>query len=535
MRGKQAKINRLVTSIVMSMATLSALSQAQSTTTNKPSLVVSIVVDQLRSDYIELLQDHFSEEGFNKLVNEAVYISNVDYKIPNIDATAATGILYTGCYPRINGIPAGTSYNMETKLSEPILTDNSVSGRFTTEKYSPSALKVSTISDELRISNASMGYVYSIAPNSQQAVIMAGHAGNSAFWINDKTGNWGSSSYYQQTPAVMQKRNYQAGLTTRLDTTSWTPTLPIGDYPDIPITRNSYAFRYTYPNREINRYERYLNSPLVNSEITSLAIDYIKNIGLGNRGETDMLNLAYTLAPYNYTNESDNRVELQDSYIKLDRDLSRLIKEIDSTVGLDNTLLVISSTGYFNDNSTDEAQYKIPSGDFNVKRTTSLLNIYLMAIYGNGGWVSGFHNNEFYLNRTLIKERGVELSDIRSKTAEFLRKASGIMSAHTLDDIINNPSTDELYNLYNSITISKGADVYISIMPGWRVIDPDNSRNNTSPKRDNSVSTPAFILAPNITPQKIEISTDATIIAPTVCHILRIRSPNGAQMKALEL
>lgn len=530
---KQAKINRLVTSIVLSMATLSALSQAQ--TTAKPSLVVSIVVDQLRSDYIELLQDHFSEEGFNKLVNDAVYISNVDYNIPNLDAVSATGVIYTGAYPRVNGITGSSTYNMETKRSEPILTDKNATGNFTDERYSPKSIKTSTIADELRISSGSMGYVYSIAPNSQQAILMAGHAGNSAFWINEKTGKWATTTYYQQVPAVMQKRNYHSPLAVRLDTTSWEPSLPIADYPDISLIRKAYPFRYIFPNRSIDRYENYLNSPLVNSEVTSLAIDYIKNIGLGKRGETDMLNLAYTLAPYRYTKESDTRVELQDSYIKLDRDLARLMREIDSTVGLDKTLLLITSTGYFNDNSVDDAKYNIPSGEFNAKRTISLLNVYLMAIYGNGNWVSGLHERELYLNRNLIKERGVELTEIRTKATEFLRQASGIESAHTLDEIINNPSTTELNRLYNKIIPSNGADVYLSLMPGWSIVDSDNTRNNTSPTRCNSVNTPAFILAPNIAAEKILISTDATILAPTVCRILRIRSPNGAQMKALEL
>ncbi len=471
---KQAKINRLVTSIIVSMATLSAVAQAQDDTT-KPSLVVSIVVDQLRSDYIELLQDYFSEDGFNRLVKDAVYISNVDYNIPNVDAVSATGMIYTGTYPRINGITGANRYNMETKSSEPILTDKSATGNFTDERYSANALKVSTIADELRVSNAQMGYVYSIAPNSQQSIIMAGHAGNSAFWINEKTGKWATTTYYKQVPAVMQKRNYHSPLSVRLDTTSWEPTLHVSKYPDIPLIRKSYPFRYIFPNRNIDRYENYINSPLVNSEITSLAIDYIKNIGLGKRGETDMLNLAYTLAPYRYTSESDTRIELQDSYIKLDRDLARLIKEIDATVGLDKTLIIITSTGYFNDNSVDDIKYNIPSGEFNLKRTMSLLNVYLMAIYGNGNWVLGLHEKQLYLNRTLIKERGVELTEIRTKTAEFLRQASGIMSAYTLDDIINNPSTEDLYKLYNSIVTSNGADIYLTILPGWSIIDSDNS------------------------------------------------------------
>ncbi len=185
------------------MVTLSAVSQ----TANKPSLVVSIVVDQLRSDYIELLQERFSEDGFNRLINEAVYISNIDYNTAYIDAVSATSVIHTGTYPRISGVSGAYTFNSETKSSQKTLNDGSTNSD---NDYTPNALTVSTIADELRISNGALGYVYSIAPDAQQSVIMAGHAGNSAFWINDNTCIWCTSSYYPQVPALMHKRRIQS-------------------------------------------------------------------------------------------------------------------------------------------------------------------------------------------------------------------------------------------------------------------------------------------------------------------------------------
>ena len=254
--------------------------------------------------------------------------------IANPDAVNATAMIYTGNYPSKNGVVASSIYNAEKHKSEASLNDPSSIGNFTTETYSPHNLMLSTISDEVKIDGAGLGAVYSIALDPQQAIIMAGHAGNSAFWINDNTGKWSTTTYYKDVPQLLSQRNYGKSLVSRIDTMQWKPAFSLDKYIGIPAQKRYYPFRYTFPTSDRNVYRMYLDSPLANEEITSVAVDYLSALKLGNRGDAiDMLNISYTAEPFKYVKDGDYRLELQDAYVKLDAQLGRLFDAIDKHVG----------------------------------------------------------------------------------------------------------------------------------------------------------------------------------------------------------
>lgn len=150
-------------------------------------------------------------------------------------------------------------------------------------------------------------------------------------------------------------------------------------------------------------------SALANTEITDVAIDMIRSMSLGKRGDVvDMLNLAYTAAPFEYAKDGDPRAELQDTYIRLDSQLGRLFDAIDRYVGLDNTLVWVWSTGYFNDGSAIDPKYKVPTGEFSTKRASSLLNSYLSARHGNGDYIVAFHDGHLYLDHKVLESKRLD-------------------------------------------------------------------------------------------------------------------------------
>ena len=528
MRDKRQR-NRLITSILASMVAISAMSQTNGT---RPQLVVEIMIDQLRSDYIELLQNQLGESGFKRLTRDGVCFENVDFNVDNLDIVSGTAMLVTGTYPRLNGLTGEKIYDVQKRLARNILIDPDKLGNFTSETLSPKALKVSTVSDELRINGGGLGYVYSIAPDAQQAIILAGHAGNGAFWINDVNGKWSTTTYYTDVPQAITARNYKNSLAARLDTMTWSPMMSLDKYPGIPSHKKYYPFKYVFPAARKDRYSTYKKSALVNEEVTSVALDFLKSLNMGGRGETDMLNIAYTLSPYN-DEAGDGSVELQDKYLRLDRQLGRLLDAIDAGVGLNNTLVVVSSTGYFEDNSVVDEKFNIPSGEFNPSKAKSLLNLYLMAVYGNAQWVEDFHDGSFYLNRKLIKEKNLNLKEVRRNASDFLRRMSGIADAYTVDELIDNPTTKEMSRIHNGIVADNVGDVVVKVMPGWNVVLSDNTLQKQEVKqvRTNVVSTPTYILHPALKAQKINTPIDATLLAPTVSRLLRIRSPNAAAEK----
>lgn len=523
--------------LVAAFATITV--QAQQAPQKRPHLVVGIVVDGLSADYLDLLRDHFGEGGFRRLMEQGVTISDMDYGTP-LDAAAATAVVFTGASPSVNGVSTAGIYDPEShRVSSPLHDPESI-GNFTDETISPRKLTASTIADELRIDAGGLGYVYSLAPEAAQAVIMAGHAGNSAFWVNDVTGKWATTTYYKDVPASPQNANRLTPNDFRLDTLQWTPSVDVNTLPGLPSYKKLYPFRHIFPRSSANRYKAYRNSPAVNSDITTMAADYLKQLTLGKRESTDMLALAYTVQPFMYGSQKDpdNRAELMDSYVRLDRDLARLFVAIDKQgPGMDSTLVFVAGTPVTRRQRRDDDKWALPYGEFSSKKAVSLLNMYLMAIYGNGDWVSGYHNGQLYLNHKLIKERNQKVEELRAESARFLTRMSGVGDAWTIDDIIDRRASENPDAMRRNTHVASSGDVVVNILPGWQEVDDDDTSDDRpqTTQRAASAMAPAFILAPGVKAQTISTPVDARALAPTVTGLLRIRSPNGAASAPVRL
>lgn len=522
--------SRLIGSLLMGLMTINVATAADS---SRPKLVVGIVVDQLRTDYLSYLQQLFGESGFKRLMKDGLYLQHVDFKADLNDPVAATALLYTGNYPNASGIPAAEIYRPEDAAPVPALEDKSSLGNFTREALSPASLRISTISDEVAIDGGGLTSVYAIAPNAQQAIIMAGHAGNCALWINDTDGKWSSTAYYRDFPQFITQRNQRNPLSTRLDTLSWQPALSLNRYPGVPAQKRHYPFRYTFPLSDKDVFSRFKDSAPVNAEVTDVAIDVIKNLNLGRREDgIDMLSIGYTAAPYKYVDDGDFRLELEDTYIRLDNQLGRLLQAIDREVGLRNTLIFLSSTGYYDDATRDDPKYRIPSGDVSLRRVESLLNSYLSAKYGNADYVRGIHGNQIYLDHHALENHSLPLDKAQAEARDFLVKMSGISDARTLGEILAD-SSEESSRQRHSIDPKTAGDIFLTFLPGWNVVDESTYPPRTIPVRAGMVSTPFFLLAPDVKPTTVSTPVNAAVLAPTVTSALHIRSPNGASHSPL--
>lgn len=499
-------------------------------------LVVGIMIDQLRSDYIESLRDELGEGGFNRLLREGVYIPDLDFKVNGLDPVSATAIVYTGNYPRYNGITSSKVYSPEAKDMVFALNDPSMMGNFTTETFSPANLRLSTISDELAIAGDGENRVYSISPDAQQAVVMAGHAGNSAFWINENTGNWATTTYYLDNPKLLTERNYTHSISSRLDTLEWKPLRGTAQPAITSRKRNATpgGFLHRFSLADRNVYRMFSASPMGNAEVTDAALSYLENLGLNKGNGTAMLNIAYTAAPFYYGAATDGSAELEDTYLRLDAELSRLFSVLDKEVGMENVLVYVSSTGYFDDQTEDSASYRLPTGTFSVKRALSLLNSYLSAHFGNGSYVDTYSGGHIYLDHKEIEEKGLDLKEVAELSRDFLVRMSGVNDAFTMADIMSS-SLPSMEGLRLGTDPKTGGDVILEFNAGWKITDDTRFPDDTRVERSTLALTPAFFMGGGIVPQTIEETVEATAIAPTVARILRIRSPNGTASKPLSL
>jgi len=523
--------SRLFALLVASMVSVALNASGQT------KLVLNIVVDGLRLENLDELSKHLSDKGFNRLILNGVTIENADFGT-NLDAVASTAMIVTGAAPSVNGIPSATIYNPTSLRLSNIFDDGKTVGNFTNETYSPARMNVTTIADEIRIAGAGVSYSHAIAPSAMQALVLGGHTANSAIWLNDKSANWASTTFYKEFPMPASNANHVRPLSTRLDTMTWCPSQLSARAALLPPHLTQYPFRYTFSRSNPDRLYNFISSPLVNSEISSLACDYITSLALGTHEATDILSLAYNLKPYPASKSAESRYEQIDSYVKLDADLARLFDVIDRNVGLGNTLVVLSATPPPTTRRVDAQRWNIPSGQFSTRKALSLLNMFLMAKYGNGQWVTAFHNSQFFLNADLADKNSVDISTMRGQAAAFLARMSGVQRVTTIDDLISGANDNERSDaLRRNTDVRLAGDLFIDILPGWELVDDFNipSLKRANPTVKALTTAPVFIMGPGIKPIRIADVVDARSIAPTVARILRIRSPNGSDSSPLDI
>lgn len=493
--------------------------------TKRPQLVLSIMVDGLQTDYLELLSEHFGPDGFNRLLKNGAVLEQVEFG-PGVDAAGAVTMLYTGAAPSVSGINRAKVYNTDRRMEQSALLDASKIGNYTDETLSPAAIRVSTLSDEMRIDGGGAAYVHSIAPQAEQAIIMAGHSGNTAFWVNSADGRWATTTHYREVPTSITARNYTHPLSLRIDTMLWAPSMDVAKYPALPAHKH-YAFRHTFSGSDPDKFRRYKTSALVNAEITDLALDYLRDMKLGQRDAMDMLSLSYTLSPE--VGSTDARLETMDAYLRLDGQLSRLLKDVDGK----DVVVILGGLPAEPGKEPDDPRWGLPSGQFSARKAVSLLNMYLIARLGNGEWVTAYNRGAFYLNHKLVETKRLDPEEVRTDAAKFLARMSGVAGTYTIDDILEG-RTDSA--LKRNTVVSTAADVYVDVIPGWTITDDTQTKAEDTTVRLAPSTAPLVIYAPGrVDAARIATPVDARRIAPTVASILRIRSPNAAGQPPLKL
>jgi hypothetical protein len=523
---------RIISSLV-AVLTISSV-HAQTTVRETPKLVIGITVDQLRGDYLELFQHTFTERGFKRLLNGGLVYQNIKFDFPNLDDASAIATIYTGAPPFYHGIVGDKKYLSANKQEVSTFSDTEYLGNYTVDKVSPLALRTSTVTDELKIATNSSSDVYSFAPHSAQALITAGQRGNSAYWVDSYTGKWASSTYYKDFYwAIDQENRSGSDFSVKAWAMQWTPLLRTADYKAFPYMQGASAFSHSL-GTDKQTYLLAKQTPAVNENVCNAAIKILTKAELGKRLSPDFLSLTFYAG--NYKNTPDYSIEIQDVYARLDREIEKLLDEVDKTVGINNTLIFIASTGYYNSKeapATNEQQ-NIPEKKFHLNRCEALLNMYLMAIYGQDNkWVDKFHNGQIYLNHSLIKEKQISLQEIQDKAADFVSDFSGVQEVYTSYQLQHgqwNPVMEFYKNGYIRETCG---DLFVEIQPGYKVVNEQDSNHQEKTIRNNAIVCPVIFLGSGIKPEKVKRTIKATEIAPSISYIMRIRSPNAARDEVL--
>lgn len=498
-------------------------------TAQTPKIVVGIVVDQLRTDYLEQLRPYFGQNGFNRLIDQGVYLQDVDFRKSVSDAPTGAAVIYTGAWPAVNGVAGAEKLDGSLKRNVPTLASEGSKSR---HEYSPEPLRLSTVADEIYIGNGPLTKIYSVAGDPQLAVVSAGHAGTAAVYLDDATGKWTAPAFYGTLPPAAGNRNRTSPPASKMSATVWRP-LATAALPHTTVWSDP-NFSYSFTGAGRDAVARYKQSAPFNSEVTDLAIDMIRAIQNGAKDQPGMVSVGYSLAPINFDYEGDNRPELADSYMRLDAEIGKLLEALDKSYGKGNAVVFLSSTGYADEPEIPETEAKLPTGEITLKKAESLLNSFLSAEYGNADYVALISGGKVFLDRKVAESKGIDIRRLREEAKNFLMRMGGVSEAFTLDEILRGDNV-RTADMSLAVDPKNAPDITLLFTPGWTVTD-DNVYPAVSKKvRVSSPLTPAFILAPDLEPELITYTVDATRLAPTITSLLRIRAPNGASSKPLTL
>ena len=504
---------------------LFALIPLRSLSAGTPRLVVGIIVDQLRSDYVEKFSYLYGDDGLKRLWSEGRVYSNGCYDFVSPDRSSATATVLTGTDPCYHGIVGNRYLERKTLKVKSSVDDDAVRGIHTSDKTSPTSILVTTLADELKIATGGRASVYAVAPERDMAVLAGGHAADAAVWLDNENAMWASSTSYGGVPAWVEVFNRRTNSPFDFKALKWTPYYPLSAYRDISDDA-AKDFCHTFSTQSVRRYK---TSAVVNDEVTQLAKTCIISSPMGRDGIPDLLCVGYYAGVYDRQAESYAPLELRDTYCRLDRSIADLVQAVEQYVGLDNALFFLTSTGYNDVHQPAVGAYNLPTGEVRMERCTALLNMYLGAIFGTGeSYVEASYRNQLFLNHTLIESKQLKMRDVQERCSEFLGQMSGVSRVYASTELMEGDSNPAVRNAFNK---ERSGDLLLEIAPGWALTDERWSEKLWSSRAQ--IPVPIVFYGGFVVPARHGESVSVNTIAPTVASMLKVNTPNACAARPL--
>ena len=504
----------------------------------QPKLVVGIVVDQMRYDYLTRFWNHYGEGGFKRLVEDGFTAKNHHFNyVPTVTGPGHASI-YSGTTPAVHGILGNDWYNRTERqmvycvddLNHQSLNTASSKGK------SPHRMSVSTITDELRIHHQFNSKVISIAIKDRSAVLPGGHSANAAYWYEgEQDGDWISSTYYMDELPDWVKA-FNAGDYSEKYLKTWNQLK--GAYVESGADENPYES--TFDGEESNafpheigelwsrndRFDILKDTPFGNSLTTDFAIEALKNENLGADAITDFLAISFSSTDYVGHEYGVNSKEVQDTYIRLDQDIERLLNALDTLVGQNEYTLFLSSDHGAMHNSEFLRDAKIPTGKINRRQIRKDLEQRLEAIYGISGIIENVDYNEIVFNKDVFKKHKLNQKELASFVAEELMKRPEIEHVFTAEEVHGHNGLNRMKNLVqNGHSPKYSGDIVFIQKPGYISNRRFGSTHASGMNYDTHV--PLLFYGQGISKGSTVERTEIADIAPTMSVLLGISFPNG--------
>lgn len=522
--------------------------RSQSKDFERPRLVVGITVDQMRQEYLYRYYSKFGDGGFKRLVNSGFMLSDAHYNYMPTVTGAGHASVYTGTTPAIHGIIGNSWYDKNENKEAYCVGDenyNTVGGTADSQgKMSPHRMLTSTITDEIKLATQKRSKVIAMSLKDRSAVLPAGHMGDAAYWYDGNTGNFISSTYFMNKLPDWVDRFHGLQLADKYLSGSWYTLQPIGTYEESGSDSSPYEQKYagetksTFPynlkdlRKKNGNFALLPNTPFSNDYLTEFAKAAIDGEKLGADHWVDFLSVSYSAPDIIGHQFGPQSVELQDVYLRLDKNIEDLLKKLDQSVGEGNYLVFLTADHAVADVPQFLIDNKVPAGYIQSGKLLADMNEFLNQYYPDRKIVKTISNGQIFFNHESFsadpRVGGVDLLVATELISNFLLQQNGIANVF--------PKSVLRHGDFNEGGIKgmairgyhpkRSGDLTIVFEPGWFESARIQGTTHGSPYTYDT-HVPIIFYGFGVKHGSTTNYHAITDIAPTLSVLLKIKFPNG--------
>ena len=520
---------------------------AQQADNSRPKLVVGIVVDQMRQEYLYRFSNKFSEGGFKRMMNEGFMLQNAHYNYVPTVTGAGHASVYTGATPANHGIIGNDWYDKEEKKNVYCAGDPKVStvGSASVEdgKMSPHRLLSTTITDELKLSTQKKAKVIGISIKDRGSILPAGHMADAAYWYDEKVGKFISSTFYMNALPVWVDNFNKRNLPDKYLSQTWNTLYPIEQYvesgPDVtPYEgklggKDKPTFPYDLPAMfKKSGYDILSYTPFSNDYLTEMAKATLDGEKMGTDEWPDFLCVSYSATDKLGHAVGPNAIELEDIYLRLDRSLADLFKKLDEVAGKGNYVVFLSADHAVAENPQYLIDNKVPAGFLRTNNLKARLIDFLKPYFPGKEVIHTIMNEQIYFNHDVFssdpKTGGMDLLIATELTVNFLLQEKGVANAFP-KSLLRQGDFGEAGHKGLAIrgyNPKRSGDISMILEPawydGWSITGTTHGSSYTY-----DTHVPILFLGKGIKHGTSVLPHTITDIAPTLAILLKTKFPNA--------
>ena len=513
---------------------------------DRPKLVVGIVVDQMRHEYLNRFYSKFGDGGFKRIMGEGFVLKNAHYNYAPTYTGPGHASIYTGTTPAIHGIIANDFYDrlarrkvncVEDSRHRPVGSDGN-------GDVSPWRLQATTITDELKIFSQKQSKVVSISFKDRGAALPGGHMADGAYWYDIKTGKFITSTFYRNAlPEWLDKFNGKK-LADKYLSQEWKTFYPVDQYTESGPDDSPYEIKlkgklkptFPYNLKELRKtngeYDLLISTPFGNDYLIDAALAAVEGESLGKNSFTDFLALSFSSTDYVGHSFGPNSVEIEDAYIRLDKSIETLLNYLDEKVGKDKYTLFLTADHAVAENPQFLRDNKTPAGYFNESSVRANLEAYLLKYFPGREIIEDMGNEQIFLNTGAFagdpKASSVDLLIATELIVKYLMAMEGVANVYAENNLRQANYTEGGIRgmIARGYHPKRSGDIVIVLEPGWYESSRVQGSTHGSPySYDTHV--PVLFFGKGIKKGSTVQHHTITDIAPTLSVLLDIKFPSG--------